>query len=125
MTDETPNQPKEMQLVIKIRPGQSNNGLMAMFDSDEYKGKSIKELINMAMNSPQLTAEDQNYKKQIDEQLQGGGKLLHKSKELQYQNKPNPLDYAEQQQDEVSKQDFLYIELNAVRPQEGGLGYLM
>jgi hypothetical protein len=117
MTKETPkNQPKEMELVIQIIPGQAGLGLMTRFSPEEYKGKSIKELIDAVMDQQLQSEDERKYKGQIDEKLAGGGILLHKYGVLQYELKPNPLDYAEKQQYVDTKEDFLYIELNAILP---------
>jgi hypothetical protein len=104
-------------LVIEIKPGQASEGLVGYFKPGEYEGKSVDELVRSTMNSQSLNDFERGLSADIEKNLRSG-KLLYQGKEV----KGQAAQYAvEQTSDEGEK--YLYVELKAIQPQEGGDGY--
>lgn len=107
---------EKLPLVIEIIPGQAMQGLVTVFDYEEWKSKDLQSLVKTALEKT-YSLEEQELLKKVKEQLTGG-KLLSKGKEVE----SSPLDYAVKERTE-SGQEYFYIELKAIKPQEGGSLY--
>jgi hypothetical protein len=105
---------KKLPLVIEIKPGQATIGIMHLFEPGTYEGKSIKELAAIVL-SQEVSVEEAEIKKSILENLKVG-KLLYMNKEIE----GDPLKYAREETTEAG-QKYLYIELRAQKPLEGGI----
>jgi hypothetical protein len=106
---------KKLPLLIEIKPGQATTGLMHLFEPGTYEGKSIKELAAIVL-SQEVSIEEAEIKKSILENLKVG-KLLYMGKEIE---EGDPLKYAREETTEAG-QKYLYIELRAQKPLEGGI----
>ena len=107
---------EKLPLVIQVIPGQAREGLMTMFPVGKWEAKNLSDLVEEAM-SKEHNVEDREVLNKIHEQMGGGGKLLYEGKEIH----SNPLDYAKIEKTETGER-YYYIELKAIKPQEGGRG---
>ena len=104
----------KLPLVLEIVPGQAREGIIDIYDAGSYTGKNLKELVGETLAKERSIEERQivqDIKKQLDD-----GKLIYKGNEI----KSNPLDYAVIEKTEAGE-EYLYIRLTAIKPQEGGL----
>ncbi len=103
-----------LPLVIEIIPGQAGEGLIDIFEPASFEGKSLKELCDQTLNKRHWSIEEQQVLEDIQRQLDGG-LLLCRGKEVY----GPALEYSEFQETEAGEQ-YLYIPVRAIKPQEGG-----
>ena len=104
---------ERLPLVLEIVPGQAEEGLVNIFEPGTYQ-TDLKTLVNDALGKD-YSIEERQVVKDINTQLEGG-MLIYKGKEIG----SNPLDYAIKERSEAGE-DYLFIQLRAIKPQEGGL----
>ena len=104
---------ERLPVVVEILPGQATEGLIRVFTPGTYEGKTLDELTT-GMLGKQTTIEEQRLIEEIQKQLEGG-KLLYKGAEAT----GDLLEYATQQKT-AAGETYLYVELRAIKPQEGG-----
>jgi len=107
---------EELPLVLEIMPGQAREGLIQVFQPNEYKEKKIEELVQMALEKP-VSVEDRDILQKIRKELDGG-KILYNNREVE----GDVLKYAVKEKTEAGE-EYFYVGLRAIRPQEGGLFY--
>ncbi|OPX19943.1 MAG: hypothetical protein BZ151_06375 [Desulfobacca sp. 4484_104] len=101
-------------LVIEILPGQAAEGLIEIFEPGSYEGKSLRKLCEEILSKTDWSIEEQQIVDDIKRQLTGG-KLICRGKEVDNQAR----DYAESETTEEGEQ-YLYVPVRAIKPQEGG-----
>lgn len=112
---------EDLPLILEVAPGQADNGMLEKYAVTDYKNASIEDLVDDALEAKQsltgTSLEERRTAENVEEQLQGGGNLLYEGDAVN----PNadPTDYATIETTSEGE-DFLYVKLQAVRPQEGG-----
>jgi hypothetical protein len=104
----------EPPMIVEIKAGQASVGLVGVFTPEEYRGRSIGELVQTTLNNQNMSTEDRNLATDVQNNLKNG-KLLYKGNEV----KGPAMQYAVPDKSEQGE-DFLYVELRAIQPQEGG-----
>jgi len=111
------NLPKEdLPLVVEIMPGQAREGLIQVLQPNEYKGKKIEEIVKITLEKP-VNIEDKNIVEKVKEELDGG-KILYNNRETE----GDISKYLVKEKTE-NGEEYYYVGLRAIRPQEGGLFY--
>ncbi|MBW1951549.1 MAG: GNAT family N-acetyltransferase [Deltaproteobacteria bacterium] len=109
--------PQPQSLVIEIMAGQAGEGLIEIFEPGSYEGKPLRKLCEETLSKTNWSIEEQQVLEDIKRQL-AGGKLLCRGREVDGKAR----DYAEVQETEVGEQ-YLYVPVRAIKPQEGGRPY--
>jgi hypothetical protein len=104
-----------LPLVMEIKPGTSDNGLVGVFKPNEYRGKNIQELAEALMSNPDFT----DYERSILQELQANlaelplryddGKALKDSPSIHIRLSNT-----------LGDDSFLYVGLRALVRQPGG-----
>ncbi|MFP3868238.1 MAG: GNAT family N-acetyltransferase [Desulfobacteraceae bacterium] len=110
-------QGQPQSLVIEILPGQAGEGLIEIFEPGSYEDKPLRKLCEHALARTDWSIEEQQIVEDIKRQL-AGGKLLCRGREIDGKAR----DYAELEATEAGEQ-YLYIPVRAIKPQEGGRPY--
>lgn len=121
MTDlkpKTARKPEErervLSLVIEIMPGQAGEGLIEIYEPGRYEDKELRKLCDQILSQKDWSIEESQILEEINRQLEGG-KLLCRGREIDGRAR----DYAVVEQTEAGEQ-YLYIPIRAIKPQEGG-----
>lgn len=101
-------------LVIEIIPGQAEEGLIDVYETGSYEGKSLRELVKDTLNKGNWNLEERQIIDDIRRQLTGG-KLLCRGKEIE----GTVLDHAVMESTEAGE-EYFYLPIRAIKPQEGG-----
>ena len=105
---------KPLPLVIEIIPGQAEEGLIDIYEPGTFEHESLYKLIKHTLSKDDWTLEDRQIVDDIRRQL-NGGKLLCKGREIEGAIH----DFTELESTEAGEQ-YLYLPVRAIRPQEGG-----
>lgn len=103
-----------LPLVVEILPGQAGEGLLAVFETGSYEGKSLHDLCQQMLERRDWSIEERQIVEDIKRQLQGG-KLLAKGRDTQ----ASALEYARLEESEAGE-TYFYVPVRAIKPQEGG-----
>jgi hypothetical protein len=106
--------PQVLPLVVEIMPGQASEGLVHIVEVGSYEGKSLRKLVEAALNRPDLAIEERLVLEDIKRQLDGG-KLLSRGKDIE----GTATEYASVEETEAGEK-YLYVPVRAIKPQEGG-----
>lgn len=104
------------RLVLEIVPGQAASGIRRLYEPHEYKGQDIGDLVDQHLEGG-VSAEDQPTLRSIEEQLDSGH-LVHDGDRVNRRASPNRY---WRDEETLDGEDFKYIKLKAITPQEGGL----
>jgi hypothetical protein len=122
MTEIEEKQSEEMEeservlpLVLEIIPGQAGEGLIDIYEPGSYEGKLVRKLCDETLNKKNWSIEDLQIVEDIRRQLEGG-RLLCRGQEIQ----GTVRELAVLEQTEAGE-NYLYVPIRAIRPQEGGL----
>lgn len=105
---------KPLPLVLEIIPGQAGEGLVVVLKPGSYEGSTLRELCDQALSRTDFSIEERQILEDIQRQLQGG-KLLCQGRDL---DGPPQL-FASVEETEAGE-DYLYVPVRAIKPQEGG-----
>jgi hypothetical protein len=106
--------PRVLPLVLEIMAGQASEGLVDIVESGSYEGKSLRGLVEAALNRADLTIEERQILEDVKRQLDGG-KLLSRGKDID----GKATEYASVEETEAGEK-YLYVPVRAIKPQEGG-----
>jgi hypothetical protein len=112
---EREERPEVLPLVLEIMPGQASEGLVDIVEAGSYEGRSLRKLVEAALNRPDLAIEERLVLEDIKRQLDGG-KLLSRGKDID----GTATEYASVEETEVGEK-YLYVPVRAIKPQEGGV----
>ena len=103
-----------LPLVVEVMPGQAGEGLVDIYQPGSYEGKTLRNLCEKTLDKKDLSIEEQLILEDINRQLDGG-KFLSRGQEID----STALDYAVIEETEAGEQ-YLYVPIRAIKPQEGG-----
>jgi hypothetical protein len=103
----------KLPLVLEIVPGQAREGVVDIYQPGTYNRKTLKQLVDMTL-AKDMAIEDRQIVDEVKKQL-SGGILLYNGKEIH----SSPLDYAVKEKT-AAGEEYLYVRLRAIKPQEGG-----
>jgi hypothetical protein len=106
--------PRVLPLVLEIMAGQASEGLVDILEAGSYEGKSLRGLVEAALNRSDLTIEERQILEDVRRQLDGG-KLLSRGKDID----GKATEYASVEETEAGEK-YLYVPVRAIKPQEGG-----
>lgn len=109
-------QEKPLPLVVEILPGQAGEGLLAVFEPGSYEDRPLADLCQEMLARRDWSIEERQILEDIQRQLQGG-KLLARGRGTQSQ----ALEYARVERSEAGE-NYFYVPVRAIKPQEGGGG---
>lgn len=104
-----------LPLVVEIIPGQAGEGLIEVFEPGSYEGKSLQELCDRMLAKKNWSIEDIQVLEDIQRQLDGG-RLLIRGGEIR-----NPAEKFAILEQSPAGENYLYVAVRAIKPQEGGL----
>jgi len=107
---------KPLPLVLEILPGQAGEGLIDIYEPGSHEGMSLRELVYKTLSRKNWSIEEKQILDDIHRQL-AGGKLLIRGREIQ----GDALESAVVQETDEGEQ-YLYVSIRAIKPQEGGAG---
>jgi len=107
---------EKLSLVLEVIPGQAKEGLLTIFEAGKWETTELSDLVQKAL-AKDCSIEERDLVGKINEQMDGG-KLLYNNKEIH----STAADYAVREKTEAG-QDYLYVALRAIKPQEGGRAY--
>jgi hypothetical protein len=107
--------PQVLPLVLEIMPGHASEGLVHIVEVGSYEGRSLRKLVEAALNGPDLAIEERLVLEDIKRQLDGG-KLLSRGKDID----GTATEYASVEETEAGEK-YLYVPVRAIKPQEGGV----
>ncbi len=107
---------QNLSLVLEVIPGQAKEGLLTIFEAGKWEKSELSDLVDQALRKD-CSIEEKDLVSKVREQL-NSGKLLYNNKEVH----SNPEDYAVKEKTEAG-QEYLYVGLRAIKPQEGGRIY--
>lgn len=105
-----------LPLVVEILPGQAGEGLLAVFEPGSFEGKALHDLCHQMLARRDWSIEERQILEDIQRQLRGG-KLLAKGRDTE----APALEYARLEQSEEGE-NYFYVPVRAIKPQEGGNG---
>jgi hypothetical protein len=105
---------KPLPLVLEIIPGQAGEGLIVVMEPGSYEGSTLKELCDQALSRTDFSIEERQILEDIQRQLQGG-KLLCQGRDLD-----GPAQAFGAVEETAAGEDYLYVPVRAIKPQEGG-----
>ncbi|MFP3869396.1 MAG: hypothetical protein ACLFVT_00765 [Syntrophobacteria bacterium] len=103
-----------LPLVVEIMAGQAGEGLVDIYEPGSYEGKSLRELCEKTLQRKDLTIEERQIVDEIQRQLDGG-KLLSQGQEID----GTAVNYAVSEKTDAGEK-YLYAQIRAIKPQEGG-----
>jgi hypothetical protein len=112
---EREERPEVLPLVLEIMPGQASEGLVDIVEAGSYEGRSLRKLVEAALDRPELAIEERLVLEDIKRQLDGG-KLLCRGKDID----DTATEYASVEETEAGEK-YLYVPVRAIKPQEGGV----
>jgi hypothetical protein len=110
---------KLLPLVLEIIPGHAAEGLIDIYEPGSYEGKSLQKLCERTLNKKKWSIEEQLIVEDILRQREGGN-LLCRGQQIE----GTALEYAESEQTEAGEK-YLYVPIRAIKPQEGGMGWII